>query len=131
MTKLKVCKDLTTLNNELVKAFEKEAATIFNEQWFIKFGVQACEYFLVNGLGGEAGEVQQIFKKFQVQQVFDPTAKLDKEHVCEELGDVMWHIANIAHLHGITLTEVMINSMNKFRNRYPNRFEEVPNNDKE
>lgn len=115
-----VCAPRTdTLNTELVDQFEKEAASIFKEEWFQRLGTIGMEYFLTVGLSNEVGELQQLYKRKLAG------TELRNTDVSNELGDVIWHVANIAHMCGISMQEVMINSMLKFRSRYPHRFKEV------
>ncbi len=65
------------------------------------------------GLGEESGEVQQIFKK-----ALRDEKDVDVEHVCEELGDVIWYIANIASYVGLSLEEVINYNVKKLKERY-------------
>jgi NTP pyrophosphatase (non-canonical NTP hydrolase) len=43
-------------------------------------------------------------------------------HLTEELGDVMWHLSNIATRYQISMTDVMQQCMIKFRQKYPERY---------
>ena len=52
----------------------------------------------VLGLAGESGECCDIVKKHKYQG-----HELDKEHLKDELGDVLWYIAETASGLGITL----------------------------
>lgn len=61
------------------------------------------DFIMTVGLGGESGEVQEILKKW----VRSNYAKLDKEHLKEELGDVLFYLTMICIRHGFTLNEVM------------------------
>lgn len=54
---------------------------------------QLCNGIL--GLIGEVGEVADIIKKHLFQG-----APLNKEHLAEELGDVLWYVAEAAVGHG-------------------------------
>ena len=70
------------------------------------------------GLAGEAGEVCDHIKKFIGQG-----HELDREHVKEELGDVLWYVAITATAIGATLDDVMSTNVLKLIRRYPNGFE--------
>lgn len=70
------------------------------------------------GLNGEAGECIDILKK-SVFQGHD----LDREHLAEELGDVLWYVAISADALGYTLEQIMIMNSRKLRARYPEGFE--------
>lgn len=67
----------------------------------------------VLGLAGEAGECCDIVKKYKYQG-----HELDKEHLKDELGDVLWYIAETASGLGITLEEVAEYNLNKLHKRY-------------
>nr|WP_321022980.1 nucleoside triphosphate pyrophosphohydrolase family protein [Clostridium neonatale] len=66
----------------------------------------------------ETGEVIDIIKKYLYQG-----HELNKEHVTEELGDVMFYITNLATLLGIDMQDVLQNNVDKLLKRYPNGFE--------
>lgn len=70
----------------------------------------------VLGLGGEAGEVLEKFKKI----VRDKQGKLDdtaKQEIVKELGDVLWYINAISHLIGSSLEEVACKNNEKLASR--------------
>ena len=67
----------------------------------------------VLGLAGESGECCDIVKKNRVQG-----HELNKEHLIEELGDVMWYIAETASGLGVTLEEVAQYNLDKLHKRY-------------
>ena len=71
----------------------------------------------VLGLNGESGEVADIYKKATFQG-----HSLDKKHVAEEIGDVMWYCALMASGLGTDLNEIMENNINKLKARYPEGF---------
>jgi len=110
---------LHSLDPELVEQFQREASSVTQEEWFEQLGSMGQMAFLVIGLSQEAGEVQEIYKKWLARGAGLPK---DLMHLAEELGDVLWHIAVICTLEGLSLTDVMGLSMCKFRKRYPHRF---------
>lgn len=67
----------------------------------------------VLGLAGEAGECCDLVKKYKYQG-----HELDKEKLKDELGDVLWYIAETASGLGITLEEVAEYNLNKLHKRY-------------
>lgn len=71
------------------------------------------DLLLAVGLGGETGEVLEIYKK--AHRDYKP---IDKEHLKEELGDVLWYVANICTSQGLTLEEVIENNIKKLKERY-------------
>lgn len=72
----------------------------------------------VMGLNGEAGECIDIFKKY-----FYQGHDLDVDKLIDELGDVLWYIAETCTGIGITMEEVAIRNIEKLRKRYPHGFE--------
>lgn len=71
----------------------------------------------VMGLCGESGEAIDVVKKWLAQG-----HELDREHLIKELGDVAWYIAEIAHVLGVPLEEVLQKNIDKLRQRYPDGF---------
>lgn len=73
----------------------------------------------VLGLAGESGECADILKKVRFQG-----HTLDKDHLKEELGDVLWYIAETCDGLGISLEEVAQGNLDKLHKRYHgNKFE--------
>ncbi len=70
------------------------------------------------GLIGEAGEVIELIKKVEGHG-----HDLQIELLIEELGDVLWSIANISSLYGISLAEIANSNIQKLECRYPFGFE--------
>jgi NTP pyrophosphatase (non-canonical NTP hydrolase) len=67
----------------------------------------------VLGLAGESGECCDIVKKVKYQgHPFDP------DHLEEELGDVLWYIAEAASGLGVSLEEVARKNLDKLHARY-------------
>ena len=63
-----------------------------------------ARYILANlgmGLAGEAGEVCDYLKK-----VVFHGHQLDPAKVSEELGDVLWYLANVAEAAGLSLGDI-------------------------
>lgn len=69
------------------------------------------------GLAGEVGEVIDIMKKHIYQG-----KELDITDVIEEVGDVLWYIANFCNVNNITMDECMESNIKKLRKRFPNGF---------
>ncbi|MFA6754993.1 MAG: nucleoside triphosphate pyrophosphohydrolase family protein [Bacilli bacterium] len=72
----------------------------------------------VLGLSGESGECSDIVKKNRFQG-----HELDKDHLKDELGDVLWYIAETCSGLGITLEECAQFNLDKLHKRYPKGFE--------
>jgi len=71
----------------------------------------------VLGLAGESGECCDIVKKYKF-----PGHPLNKEHLIDELGDVLWYIAETASGLGVSLEEIAEYNLNKLHKRYKDGF---------
>lgn len=72
----------------------------------------------VLGLSGEAGECADLVKKHYFQ---DARPMFDR--LVDELGDVLWYVAETARAMDVTLEEVARHNVEKLRRRYPEGFE--------
>ena len=72
----------------------------------------------VMGLNGEAGECIDIVKKCEFQG-----HDLDINKLVDELGDVMWYIAEICTALDVSIAEVAELNIEKLKERYPDGFE--------
>lgn len=88
--------------------YQKEAFDLISED-----GKKDMVLNGVLGLAGESGECCDIVKKNRFQG-----HELNKEHLIEELGDVMWYIAETASGLGVTLEEVAQYNLDKLHKRY-------------
>lgn len=70
------------------------------------------------GLCGETGECADILKKHMFQG-----HEFDVEKMREEVGDVLWYVAELALGLGMTLEEVAKRNIEKLKKRYPQGFE--------
>ena len=71
------------------------------------------------GLAGEAGEFANMVKKLTAHG-----HEISKDELAEELGDVMWYVAEAASACGLSLNEIGQMNVNKLKARYPNGFSE-------
>ena len=71
-------------------------------------------------MSGEIGEVCDIVGKWMGQG-----HELDKQRIIEELGDVMWHIAEACSALNISLDDVAWGNIVKVSIRYPDGFDPV------
>lgn len=69
------------------------------------------------GLCGEAGEVADSVKKAYMQG-----HRFDREHICEELGDVLWYVAETAAALGFDMDDIAMKNIEKLCKRYPTGF---------
>lgn len=72
----------------------------------------------LKGLCGETGECMDLLKKHEHQG-----HPLHRDKLIEELGDVMWYIAEAASSLNVSLEEVAKRNIDKLRKRYPDGFE--------
>ena len=69
------------------------------------------------GLAGECGEVVDLYKKHRYQG-----HELDYSKMVEELGDVLWYVAEIASGLNISLGAIARRNIDKLRRRNPEGF---------
>ena len=69
------------------------------------------------GLAGEAGECCDLVKKHFYQDGREYHDKL-----LDELGDVMWYVAETAAALGISLEDIGKHNIEKLKKRYPEGF---------
>ena len=70
------------------------------------------------GMNGEAGECIDLLKKHEFQG-----HPLDTGKLMDELGDVLWYVAQTASGLGITLDAVAQHNIDKLLIRYPEGFD--------
>ena len=70
------------------------------------------------GIAGEAGEIADYVKKCLYQG-----HQYDVAVMVEELGDLLFYIANMASLCGVTLEDIAKYNYKKLLKRYPYGFE--------
>ena len=67
------------------------------------------------GLAGETGQLLSEYKK----HLRDRDAhRLFKERVGEELGDLLWYVANVASKFGLTLDQIAVANLAKVKSRW-------------
>lgn len=70
------------------------------------------------GLAGESGECCELLKKHLFQG-----HELDRQRLSEEVGDVLWYVAELASGLGMTLNDVASANIEKLKRRYPHGFD--------
>lgn len=93
--------------------FEEEAARTIVGPWSERERrlVFAC------GLAGEAGEVADLVKKFEGHG--EP---VDAHRLASELGDVLWYVAAVGRVYGVTLEDAAQANIAKRARRHPDGF---------
>ena len=77
------------------------------------------ELHMVLGMQTEAAEIADVYKKHIAYG-----KPLDYVNVSEEIGDIMWYIANLCNMKGWNLEDILITNINKLKARYPHSFDE-------
>jgi len=117
---LKYAEHLKRLNKDGITLNDYQRAAMRTASGMI-YGEGKTNSMLMNaalGLSGESGEVADIIKKHTFQG-----HDLDKDHVAEELGDVLWYVAIGAEALGLTLGEIGQRNIEKLKARYPEGFD--------
>lgn len=70
------------------------------------------------GLAGETGECCDLVKKSRYQD-----NRMIDEPLIDELGDVLWYVAEAASAIGVPLGGVAMHNIAKLRERYPDGFD--------
>lgn len=71
----------------------------------------------LHGMVGEIGEIHSIYQK--LYQGHD----VDENHAKNEVGDLLWFIAEYCTAQGWNLDDIMQINIDKLQKRYPNGFE--------
>jgi NTP pyrophosphatase (non-canonical NTP hydrolase) len=69
------------------------------------------------GLAGEAGEFANLVKKLTAHG-----HDISTETLADELGDVLWYVAEAASACGLELEKICRDNIEKLRSRYPDGF---------
>ena len=72
----------------------------------------------VLGLAGEAGECADLVKKHCYQD-----ARPIRDALIDELGDVLWYVAETAAALDVSLEEVAARNVEKLKKRFPDGFD--------
>lgn len=79
--------------------------------------IEQDQIHMLLGLASEVGELQDAYKKHLAYG-----KDLDLVNVKEELGDVLWYIANMCTILDVNLESVANTNINKLQARYPDKF---------
>ena len=64
------------------------------------------------------GETGQLLSEYKKHLRDGEAHRLFKERVSEELGDLMWYVANVASKFGLALDDVAVANLEKTRGRF-------------
>lgn len=91
---------------------EKAARTIDRE-----LSLQNLKHHALHGLSSEVGEIHDIYQKHYQGH------PLDEAHLQNEVGDLLWFIAEYCTAHGWQLSDVAQSNIDKLIARYPDGFD--------
>ncbi len=74
---------------------------------------------MIMGMATEVGELMDIFKKN-----FAYKKEIDWVNAKEEIGDLMWYVANFCNINGFDIEEILQTNVDKLKARYPEKFTE-------
>ena len=72
---------------------------------------------MVLGMQTESAEIADVFKKHIAYK-----KEIDWVNVKEELGDVLWYVANMCNLNGWDMRDILNTNIKKLELRYPEKF---------
>lgn len=93
--------------------FQKMSARTINKD----LSGEEVELHALHEIAGEVGEIHSIYQK--VYQGHD----FDEENLKEEIGDLLWGIAELCTSRGYSLEEIAQFNVDKLLGRYPNGFD--------
>lgn len=100
--------------------YQELAERTYNKKLSYHDGVAMCTI----GLAGEAGEVSEIIKKWLYHGKYPESSQIR-----DEMGDVLWYLANLATLMGWSLEAVAESNIDKLKARYPDGFKSADGSD--
>jgi NTP pyrophosphatase (non-canonical NTP hydrolase) len=74
---------------------------------------------MVLGMQTEAAEIADVYKKTIAYR-----KPLDFVNIKEEIGDLMWYVANLCNMNGWDLRDILATNIAKLEARYPEKFTE-------
>ena len=72
---------------------------------------------MILGIFTEGAEIADAYKKYVAYN-----KKLDLINIKEEIGDILFYIANLCNLHGWDLRDIMDTNIKKLEARFPDKF---------
>ena len=74
---------------------------------------------MILGMQTEAAEIADVYKKCIAYK-----KPLDFVNIKEEVGDLMWYVANLCNMNGWDLRDILETNIAKLAARYPDKFTE-------
>lgn len=72
---------------------------------------------MVLGMQTESAEISDVYKKTIAYK-----KPLDFVNIKEELGDLMWYVANLCNVNGWDLRDILDTNIKKLEARFPEKF---------
>lgn len=72
---------------------------------------------MILGMQTESAEIADVYKKYVAYN-----KELDLINIKEEIGDMLFYIANLCNLHGWDLRDIMETNIKKLEARFPDKF---------
>lgn len=72
------------------------------------------------GLASEVGELAGTVKKWHAYN-----QELDVKNIQEELGDILWYMALLCNVKGLSFSEIAQMNVEKLAKRYPEKYDDV------
>ena len=72
----------------------------------------------LHGMASEVGEIHSIYQKLYQGHM------LEIEKVIDEAGDLLWFVAELADVLGVSLNGIAKHNIEKLKKRYPEGFDE-------
>ena len=85
-----------------------------------KFPRDVANEYLVLGLASEAGEVAGVWKRLLRQDVSNVNHDDVREHMLQELGDVLWYVTALCLQNNTSLEELIMINTEKLAKRLEN-----------
>jgi len=96
---------------EYVKQSKRTCANLNNSQ--------EDNFHMIFGMLTEVGELADVFKKNLAYK-----KEVDWNNVGEEIGDLMWYVANFCRMNNFDLETILDINIKKLQSRYPEKFTE-------
>lgn len=97
---------------------EYEANAVRTAKMFDSLGANLTHAAL--GLATEAGEFTTEVKRIAIYS--KPMTEEMRQHMAEEIGDVLWYCALAARHLGIPLNSMAVANIDKLKTRFPERY---------
>ena len=106
------------IENMNFKKYQEGAERTFADSPSTINPYQLSELHCVIGISTEAAELLDAYKKHIYYG-----KPLDVVNISEEIGDVMWYVANLCRLLNFDIEKILDTNLQKLKLRYPDKFD--------